>query len=82
MVEMRVISARQASTSQIEHELDVILEGFGNSHRGFRNVQLVGGLLGRLLNAALDFADVVEIFAQANAVARIELALRAAPLSR
>ncbi len=54
----------------------MILEGLGNPHRGFRNVQLVGGLLRRLLDAALDFADVVEIFAQADAVAGIELALQ------
>src|ERR1019366_7852830 len=61
---------------QIPHELDVILERLGNSHRSFRNIQLGRGLLRRLLNTPLDFTDVIQILTQASAVARIELALQ------
>ena len=64
---------------QVEHQLDVILERLGHADGRFGNVRRrsadcsVG-----LLDAALDFADVVEILAEAGAVARIERAAAAA----
>ena len=57
---------------QIEHQLGVFVEGFGDADGGVGHFDLRRYLLFGALDAAFDFADVVQVFADDAAVALAE----------
>ena len=65
---------------QIEHELEVIVEGFGDPHRRLGQFQTGRHLGFRLLNPALDFAHVIEIFREFGTVGKRKIALERSDL--
>ncbi len=55
---------------KIEHDLEVIVEGFGNADWSGGKFQVFGRLVLGLLNAAFDLANVIEVVANAGAIGR------------
>ena len=55
---------------KIEHDLEVIIEGFGNSNGSGGQFQVFGRLFLGFLNAAFDLANVVEVVGQSSAIGR------------
>ena len=53
---------------QVEHDLEVVVERFGNAHGRIGHFQVFGRLVLGLLDAALDLAYVVQVIGHAGAV--------------
>ena len=63
MVAMRVISALEGQHLQVEHDLEMLVEGFRHAHGRLGHLQIGRDRVRGLLDAPLDLANIVQILA-------------------